>query len=102
MQHPCLPLLRGQIGEAEADIAGHRQPWQQTRLLKHDADRRMRALDGFAIDGDGARGRAVQSGDQAQQGGFAATRTADQRENFAIADLQADLAQRFGAVRIGF
>ena len=35
------PLMGGQVLEAEADVLRHRQPGQQARFLKHDANGRV-------------------------------------------------------------
>ena len=99
---PLRALRRRQAQAAEADIVGDLQPGQQPRLLKHRADGGMGAGDDVAADGDGAVGRLLQPGDQAQQRGFAAAGTAEDGNDLSAVGMRLDVAQGFGAVGIGF
>ncbi len=91
----------GQVGEAEADIAGHVEPGQQARLLEDDAHARMGRADRLAVDRDGARARVVEPRDQPEQGRLPAARAADQRDDLALLDRQVDARERLRAVRVG-
>ena len=45
VSHPRVALRNRNLVQSESDIVGHIQPWQQPRLLKDDADGRMRLAD---------------------------------------------------------
>ena len=49
-----------------------------------------------AVDGDGAGGRAVEAGDEAEQGGLAAAGGADEDDELAVGDLERDVADDLG------
>ncbi len=80
--------------QAEADIAGDGEMRKQRVVLEHDADvapvrRRAGDVATRQFDARPASG-AVQPGDQAQQGGLAAARRPQQRDEFAARDRQID------------
>jgi hypothetical protein len=64
-------------------------------VLEHHAAFRPRTLDFPFRQQQDALGRLGQAGDQIQQGGFAATGMADQRDELALFDIQVDV----GAMR---
>jgi len=62
--------------------------------LKHDADVVPRTGDRLTTQEDLATGGAVEPGHDAQQGGFPAAAGSDDRQEFALAQVEADAAQR--------
>ena len=71
----------------------HRQPGEQREILKHHAALRPGRGDRRPVHLDGAGGRRLESGDDAQQRRLAAARRADQADEFAFADREIDVAQ---------
>jgi hypothetical protein len=87
-----------QIGEAEADIAGHVEPRQQPRFLEHDTDARMGRPDRLAVHLHGPAACLVKARDQPEERGLPAARTADQRDDFTLPHGQGDARQGLRAV----
>jgi hypothetical protein len=65
--HARLPIGGGPVTNPKGHIAGHREPRQLSRLLKHDADPLMRSPNQNTVETDGARGRPIQPADKPQQ-----------------------------------
>jgi hypothetical protein len=74
-------------------------------VLEHDADPALLGRDGAAgtrhdlsAQGDGARVGALEPGDEAQRGGLAAARRAEQREDLAFRHPEREVVHR-GRIR---
>src|SRR5262245_56059626 len=97
---PRLTFRLWQFGEPEADIVGDPEPWQQPRLLEHDADGRMWAVDLLVVDTHLAVAGAIQAGDKPQHRGLAAAGAAHDGGDLAGTDVQIDARQRVRAVGV--
>ncbi|CAM2138117.1 hypothetical protein PT2222_100127 [Paraburkholderia tropica] len=87
LRHPFLL-------EAERNIRFHAHMRKERIRLEHHVDRTAigrQRREVLAIDEDLARGGRFQPGEHAQQRGLAAARTAEQREQFILRDVQADV-----------
>ena len=69
-------------------------PWQQQRVLEHDADIAVRLRHLLALDQDLAGRRREQPGDHLQQRGLAAAGRADHDEELALVDVEIQRPQR--------
>ena len=69
--------------ESRLDIAPHGQPGEQARILKHQAAFGARSADGFLADEQLAGIGEIETGDESEQGGFAATAGADEGDEFS-------------------
>jgi len=90
---------RPQLAQAEGDVARHRHVREQRVGLEHHVGRTtVRGHRGEipAVEQDAPATRRLQAGNHAQQGGLAAARAAQQREDLALADVERDLAHRPG------
>jgi hypothetical protein len=92
--------------ERDLDVVLHREPRIEREGLKDDGGVRVDAEQRAIAVGHGAGGCAVEAGDDAQQGRFAAARRAEQTNEFTGFDAQIDFAQgeklfAFGAVGFG-
>ena len=90
--HARQSLGFGQMGDTKSDVFSHVQVRKQRVVLKHHADAAglggdvgINAADDRFGQPDLTRRGALQPGDGAQQGGFAAARGADQHANVASA-----------------
>ena len=88
-------------GEAERDVRGDVQVGEQCALLRDETDvappRRNAAVlvgNDPAVDGDRSLIRRQEPGDQAQQGGLATARRAEDGHDRAVFDVQIDPVQR--------
>ncbi len=79
--------------EAELYIAERGSPWQQVRLLEHEAAVAAGAVHHMAVEPDGAAVEPDQALDDAQQRGLAAAAFADQRDDLVLVDREGDMAQ---------
>ncbi|RMU44412.1 hypothetical protein ALP29_201819 [Pseudomonas syringae pv. avii] len=83
--------------EAEGDVVGHGHVREQRIGLKHHVDRtfvRRHVGDVDAVEVDTPLGRALETGQHAQQRGLAGARAAKQSEDFALVDLQGHIVHR--------
>src|SRR5260370_40894562 len=83
--------------ERQHDVAKHRGPRHQGRLLKHEADFRLvtAMLLGFhAAPRNAAACWLAKPGDHPQGGGFAAAGRAKQGDEFAVPDGEIELIER--------
>ena len=92
--HDRLALLRrhatrGQA-QAEFDIAAHRQPGEDAIFLEDHAAVLAGAGDCLAVEQDATLAGQHEATEQIHQGRLAATRGADDRDKFALGDLQID------------
>jgi hypothetical protein len=77
--------------ETEGDVVAHTHMRIERVGLEHHrepalAGRRLRHID--AVDHDRARGHILEPGDEAEQGGLAAARRADQHDELAVGDVE--------------
>jgi hypothetical protein len=79
--------------EPKGDVVDHRQPGQQTMLLK-DHGVGWPAVFTPAVEQELAGARRHQAGDQLEQGGLAAAAGADDADELAGAGLKSDVGQR--------
>ena len=75
-------------------VVAHREPGQHGRVLKRHADAHRLGADLAPGDIDVAAARIDQSGDQLEDGRFAATGGTDQRDEIALLDAQIGVAER--------
>ncbi len=86
---PRLHLGRGQLPQAEpvADIVGHRHVRPERVVLEHHADAALvgrQPVDHPVAEADGPPIWLIEASQEAQQGGLAAARGAEQREELAV------------------
>ena len=77
--------------QPERDVARDRQMRKQRVALEHHVDRppvRRHGGDVVAVEQDAARRRRLEAGEHAQQRGLAAARRPEQREEFAVRDVE--------------
>ena len=74
---------------AEQHIVERGAPGNQPRRLEHECDFRPCVARRAAVDGDAAAVGVEQAADDPQQGGFAATRRAQDADEFAAPDVEA-------------
>ena len=84
---------------AEDGVVEHRAPGQQQILLQHIADAADGAGGVDAVDQHPAAARPQQSGDDVEDGAFAAARRADQAHETALWDRQRDRRKRVEGAR---
>ncbi len=97
-----VPRVRAaEMGEAEADIGQHGEVGKQRVVLEHQAHaaargRRVAAAPGDAAiaEGDLARVRRVQAGDEPQQRALPAAGGAEHRQDLARTERQRHVVQR--------
>ena len=90
-------LLRALPGapQPECDIVGDGEPGDGGVLLEHDPDAvRHGTANRLVLEFDGALGRGRKPGHQFEQGRLAAARRADDGEEFALAQIEIDRAER--------
>ena len=80
--------------QSEVDILAHGLPGEQRELLEHDGAVRPRPGHRPATDADGARRRKLEAGGHPQARRLAASRRADDRNELAVAHLEADAFER--------
>jgi hypothetical protein len=81
--------------EAELDLLSYRLPWKQRVLLKHHAAVGARSVDRFAIDCNRAARRLEEPRNGIEQGGLAAARRPDDRDELPGLDTERDVADGF-------
>jgi hypothetical protein len=96
-----LDLCLGQAGDAQGkgDVFKDRQVGVKRIALEHHRDaavHRGSGRDIDAVDHDAAGGRGLKPGDDAQKGGLAAARGADEHDEFLVADRKVDAVQHLG------
>ena len=99
--HARPALVPVQILQAEGDIVGHAQPWQQARLLKHEAHGRIGGMHHLAIHLHRAGAGLIQPRHQPQKRGLATARATHQSDDLARRHDKADIRQRGCAALIG-
>ena len=85
------------LAQAEADIALDREMGKQRVALEHHVDRpavRRHGADVLAVEQDAAFAQRLETGKQAQQRGLAAAGRTEQREEFAVSDVEGELVER--------
>jgi hypothetical protein len=85
---------------AEGDVFANRHVWIQRIGLEHHGDipvLGVDVIDRSVVNGYPAFGRRFQSGDDIQQGGFAATGRPDEDKEFPIVDIDVDILQHLDA-----
>ena len=87
---------------AEGDILGNRQPGHQPRFLKDYANLRTWSKNRGPIQRDGACRWLIQTGNQAQQGTLATTRTTDDDQDFTLLHRKGEIGQCQEVVRVAF
>ncbi len=80
--------------KAGSDVLLHRQPGEKGRVLEHQAPLVPRAGHRRPVQPHFAGARLLQTGDDAQQGGFSASAGADDRNEASRLDGQPDVLQR--------
>ncbi len=83
--------------ETERHVGLHRQMREQRIALKHHVDRtpvRRHPREIDAVEQDATGIRPLEPGDQTQQRGLAAARGAEQREEFAVVNVEGELVER--------
>ena len=100
------PIAAGGPGQAEAHVVAHGQVREQGVVLEHDADAALLGRHRVARPGheaaaqrDGARVRGLEARDEAQRGGLAAARGAEQGQDLALGHPERQPVDRRGAVR---
>ena len=88
-------LLAGDAAslEAQLHVLLHRKPREQRKRLEHEAHAGIGAGELLAAVLHGARGGRHETRQHAKEGGLAGTRTAEQRHDLAIVQLEAHVAQ---------
>ena len=79
--------------QTDFDVFLDRQPGEQGKALEHHGNAIGRAGEFLALPQHGAGGRQQQAGDDPQQGGFAGTGAAEQRDHLAAADGDVHIVQ---------
>ena len=91
-----LPGVEAAHGQRQADILGHGHMRIERVGLEHHGDvavARRQVVDAPAADVDFAAVVPFQPGDDAQQGGLAAARGAEQRQELAVGDVERDIVE---------
>ncbi|MNZ78482.1 hypothetical protein D3C78_970580 [compost metagenome] len=101
--HPGFDFGRWQtvLLEAEGDVLRHRHVREQRVGLEHHVDRsfvRRHVGDVDTVEQNPAFGRALETGEHAQQGRFAGAGTAEQGEDFTLVDFQGHIVHCGGFV----
>ena len=87
----------GQYGQTEGDVVKHVHVAEEGVVLEHETDfalAHMLGGDVLAVKEDVAAVGVFQSGDDAQERGFAAAGRAEQGNEFAGGDVEVDVFQR--------
>jgi len=79
----------------QLDVLVDRQPGQQGVVLEHYGALGARACNLTAIEDDAAGGGFIQTGHQIQHSALATAGVTNQRDKFALGDLQIDIHQGF-------
>ena len=87
---PCQSLFFETVEHVLADGL----PGEQGEVLEHDAAVRPGAGDVAPVDGNISLLQLHEAAKQVEQGGFAATGRPENRQKFAIPDLQVDIVER--------
>ena len=89
-----LPLGLGHAVDPHAvlDVLLHRHPVEGGVALEHHAARLVRTVDLLAVEEHRAAGRIFEPRDQAEHGGFAAARGAEQRANLSFLHVERHIA----------
>ena len=85
--------------ESKGDVVTHAQPGKDALLLEDHRVQRPRAAP-VTSNLDAAAGLLLETGQHAQQGGFAAARWADDAQEFASLNVEIDAGQRFDAATL--
>jgi hypothetical protein len=98
-RHALRDLRRRHVARAQAvsDVAADGQIRKDRVVLEHHAGVapvRGQRVDALAAEADGARLNVAKARDHAQQRRLAAARRPEQREEFAVANLERDIAHR--------
>ena len=96
-------LALGLHAQAEGHVVEYRHVAEQRVMLEHETDvaiTHVMARDVFAVEDDAALVRGFKPRDDAQQGGFAAARRAQQCHQLAAVNVQIDAVQRFEGVEV--
>ena len=91
----CAFRFFGALRQSERHVVGDGAPGQQARFLKADSDAGVEAGHCLLADAHGAGGDAVQTGGGAQEGGFAASRGANNGDNLAGGCSEGNSAKNF-------
>src|SRR5467141_2433605 len=93
---PRLTLVAGQrlALEPVEHVLAHRLPWEQCKVLEHDAAIRPGPCDRFTVDQDLSSPDRQKSAHQVKQSRFAATGRTQQGEEFALLHLERYVFQR--------
>src|ERR1700759_580364 len=86
-------LCKVLVAQAEINVLTNRFPWKQREMLEYDGAVRSGATDRFIVDADTARGRPLEARHDAQAGGLAAARRADDGNEFLLRDLEIDVVE---------
>src|SRR3970282_1597570 len=76
--------------EGKADVLGDGLPGKNGVPLEDEAEARVDAADGLAVQGDAARGARDEAGDEAEERGLAATGGPHDRDELAAPDGERD------------
>ena len=94
-----LGLRQAGVLEAEGEVLAHGHVRVERVGLEDHGEAAVGGADlrdVAAVDGDGAGGRAVEAGDQAQERGLAAAGGADEDDELAVGDVEGDVADDLG------
>lgn len=83
----------GAFGEADGDIFFDGAPGEEAGFLEADCDAGIEAVDGVAVNADGAGGGGAEACGGTEEGGFAAAGGADDGDNFAGGCGEGDVVQ---------
>src|SRR5205823_5390655 len=83
--------------QTRLDVAAHREPGKQVRVLKYQSAFGARVADDFAADPQLAGARPVKSREQTEQGGFAAAARADDGDQLTGLNVERRVLQGDGA-----
>src|SRR6266540_2945208 len=86
-------LERVALPQAEGHVLRDAQPWEEARLLEHEADGGVRAADDLVADANLAAIVRVETGDETEKRGLPAARGADHRDDLGRRHLDVDAAQ---------
>jgi hypothetical protein len=79
--------------QPDLDVLQHREPGEQRKGLEHHRHFGCWALDAAAGNPDLATARRHEAGDDAQQGGLAAARAAEQRDDLVAGEGEVDVVE---------
>ncbi|MNP41326.1 hypothetical protein D3C76_1350210 [compost metagenome] len=94
-QRTRAPVAR----QAQANVVDHLLPWQQARVLEHQAGFFTGLLQRRGTGQQLACSGLVETGQQAQQGALAAATTADDGDELAGRNMQLDTLQHFALAK---